>query len=251
MMQTETINKSRRRVERISLTIPVRVDCQESKIVSWSEITRFDSLSSFGAGFALSQKVEVGQLLLLTASFPSELRDSDYSVWTLVRYCDVIKPLGNSKEHYSVGVAFMGKYPPVNHRANLDKRYLLSGFNQDGFCEIREMGTDPDPLDSPASFKIVRQDKRHSIPFEVFVEVLDEKQKAIDYDLTITENVSRGGSALKTNLDARIGSFVRISLIGYDISILAIVRNRHIGENGISRLHLESIDQQFPLDGVE
>ena len=143
-MQTETVNKSRRRVERISLTIPVRVDCQESKIVSWSEITRFHSISAIGADLSLTRKVMVGQLLLLTSSFPSKLRRFDYSetqyrVWTLVRHCKLIEASGSSKESFLVGLAFIGQYPPQSYRKSPDKRYLLSNFNQAGFCEISEI----------------------------------------------------------------------------------------------------------------
>ncbi len=249
-MSVNTNQTSRRRAERISLSIPVKVEYQESKEVSWNEITRFQSISAFGADFALSQKVAVGQLLLLTATFPPEFRGFDYSVWTLVRRCEPIKASGSSKEHFLIGVGFIGKYPPISHRANPGKRYLLSGFNKDGFCEIAEMRADDELSHPKFSFKIQRREERHSIPFEAIVEILDEKENPIFQESTVTENISHRGSAIKTVLDSEIGSYVRISLVGYDISILAAVRNRRIGEDGVSRLHLENIDGRFPLEGI-
>ena len=98
---------------------------------------------------------------------------------------------------------------------------------------------------------VARRDERYAIPFEVYIEILDEKQSPIDHDLTFTENISRRGSAVRTILDAQIGHYLRINPIGYDLSILAIVRNRRIDEDGVPRLHLEFLDNQFPLERIE
>ncbi len=255
-MQAETDKKSRRRIERISLSIPVRVEGRENKDVSWSEMTHFHSISAFGAGFNLSHKVIVGQLLLLTTAFPTKLRCYDFSevqykVWTLVRHCESVKISENSKEIFTIGVAFLGKNPPVSHLENPSKRYLLSNFNKNGFCEISELGDNDDEPLAEKHTLVERRDERYAIPFEVFVEILDEKQNPIDHDLTFTENVSRSGSAIRTILNAQVGNYVKINPVGYDLSILAVVRNRRTDEDGISRLHLEFIDQQFPLDGIE
>ncbi len=247
----ETFTISRRRVERAPLSITVRVDRQESKNALSSEITRFHTLSSFGADFILSQRVEVGQLLLLTATFPSNVEGFDYQIWTLVRHCQAVKSSSRTKEHFLVGVAFVGKYPPINHRQNPDKRYILSNFNQAGFCEISEMSSAVTASFSEANYEISPRDNRYPIPFEIFVEVLDEKQNPVEYEYTVTENINQKGSVVKTFLDAEIGDYVKISLIEGNFSILAIVRNRRIGDDGIPRLHLEFLDQKFPLEGIE
>jgi len=247
----ETFTISRRRVERASLSITVRVDRQESKNVLSSEITRFQTLSSFGADFILSQKVEVGQLLLLTASFPSDVKGFDYQIWTLVRHCQAVKSSGRAKEHFLVGVAFVGKYPPINHRQNPDKRYVLSNFNKDGFCEISEMSSDVTASFSEENYEVSPRDNRYPIPFEIFVEVLDEKQNPVEYEFTVTENINQKGSAVKTFLDAEIGNYLKIGLVEGNFSILAIVRHRRIGDDGIPRLHLEFLNQKFPLEGIE
>jgi hypothetical protein len=249
----QTNAPSRRRVERIALTIPVRVDGQVNKDALWSEITRFNSISAFGAGFELNRKVLVGQLLLLTTSFPAKLRcfdfsEAQYRVWSLVRHCE---PIESAPEGYRVGVAFLGKNPPISHLENPAKRYLLSSFNQLGFCEITEIDDENSNFIPEEKVFIPRRDERYSIPFEVFIEILDEKQNPLDHDLTFTENVSRHGSAIRTILDAKIGHYVRLNPVGYDLSILAVVRNRRVDEDGIPRLHLEFLDQQFPLEGIE
>ncbi len=250
---TKQVTQSRRRVERIPLTIPVKIDGRENTDLAWSEITRFNSISAFGAGFTLNRQVFAGQLLLLTTSFPTKLRrfdfsDPQYRVWTLVRHC---APIENSTGSYQVGVAFLGKNPPISHLKNPSKRYLLSSFNQLGFCEITDLDEEnSDYLPDSRTF-VERREERYSIPFEVFIEVLDQNQNPVDHDLTFTENVSRSGLALRTILDTPVGNYVRINPVGYDLSILAIVRNRQFGKDCIPRLHLEFLDQKFPLEGIE
>jgi hypothetical protein len=253
MTPAEALDKSRRRIERIQLSIPVRINGEESKNEVWDEVTRFDSISAFGAGFKLNHKVGVGQLLLLTTPFPTKLRHFDYGeaqyrVWALVRHCALVE---NSTEQYSVGVAFLGKNPPLSFLENPGKRYLLSNFNKLGFCEISEIEAKEEKVLENEKAMVERRDERYSIPFEVFIEFLDDKQTPIDHDLTYTENVSLRGSAVRTILDAQIDNYVRINPLGYDLSILAIVRNRQIDEDGIPRLHLELLDSQFPLEGIE
>ena len=69
--------------------------------------------------------------------------------------------------------------------------------------------------------------------------------------MTVTENISLSGAAVFTSLEAEIGSFVRVKSDQYDVSIIAIVRGKRLGTDGISRLHVEFIDRFFPLDGIE
>src|SRR3954470_6277932 len=110
-----TENESRR-IQRISLPLPVRVEVKIDSTVSWNEITRLMDVSAFGAGFNLGRPVKRGRMVLLTLPMPRQLRSFDYSepqyrVWALVRRCVPINKLNKNTE-FSIGVAFTGKNPP-------------------------------------------------------------------------------------------------------------------------------------------
>ena len=96
-----------------------------------------------------------------------------------------------------------------------------------------------------------RPETRYHIPIEVVIEVLDEKGKVSASEKTVTENISRRGAAVFTTLEVTRGRFVRVTSAQYQISAIAAVRGRRIGANGVPRLHLEFVDRQWPLEGIE
>jgi len=55
---TTTVEKENRRIQRISLPLPVRVEVRISKDVSWYEITRLNDVSAFGCGFMIKRPIK-------------------------------------------------------------------------------------------------------------------------------------------------------------------------------------------------
>jgi hypothetical protein len=251
MQDIDTLLK-RRRVERIALRIPVRIEGRENLEESWNEISRFQSLSAFGAGFILQRQVRVGQLVLLTAPVPQKLRRFDYSeqqyrVWGLIRYCN------HNNSAYEVGVAFLGKHPPPSYKENPAKIYDLVRFDENGLTRIRESTDQPleAPPAPPPREEIPRKHDRHPIPVEIYLETLDPNKKATAYEITVSENISVGGASVFASFDVPVGELVRVNFVVFNVSILAKVRNRRTGDDGMPRLHLEFIDKQLPLEGIE
>jgi hypothetical protein len=70
-------------------------------------------------------------------------------------------------------------------------------------------------------------------------------------ETTVTENISRRGAAVFTSLDVARGRFVRLTSKQYQIAVIGAVRARRTGADGITRLHLEFVDKQWPLEGIE
>ena len=97
----------------------------------------------------------------------------------------------------------------------------------------------------------LRPETRHNIPMDVTVEAFDEKGEVAASESTVTENISRRGAAVFTTLDVARGRFVRLTSKQYGISVVAAVRARRTGPDGITRLHLEFVDKQWPLEGIE
>jgi len=96
-----------------------------------------------------------------------------------------------------------------------------------------------------------RIDTRHHIPINVVMEIIDMHGGVGTMESTVTENISRRGAAVMTTMNVEDGRFVRLSSQEFGISVLAAVRGRRTGADGVLRLHLEFIDRDWPLGGVD
>jgi len=247
--------KSRRLRERLPLNLPVRVQCQESLQHQWVEMSRLIDVTPFGARFTITRPTEPGRLLYLTLPMPRQLRcfdhvEDQYRVWSLVRSLRAIPAEKDKPPRYEVGVAFIGKHPPRSFLLDPKIRYeVASSATESGLYGL----TERQDLSSPNVRRVdkPRPETRHFIPVEVTVEALDEDGRVAASEPTVTENISRRGAAVFSSLDIERGAFVRVISHQYQISVIAAVRGRRLGPDGIPRLHLEFIDRQWPLEGIE
>jgi hypothetical protein len=240
-------SKSNRKRERLELALPVRVHCRESLEHEWVEVTRLIDVTPFGVRFSLSRPTEPGRLLHLTLPMPRQLRcfdhvEQQYRVWALVRNITASSGKG-TEPRFEVGVAFVGKRAPASYDLDPARRYEVSkSLTQNGLWELVEIQPKKHiPSDGP------RPDTRHNMPVEVTIELFDEKGQIAQTETTVTENISRRGAAVFTTLNIASGRFVRLTSNQYQLSILAVVRGRRAGTDGIPRLHLEFIGQEWPL----
>jgi hypothetical protein len=247
--------KSKRIRERLELKLPVRVYCRESLDQDWVEMTRLSNVTPFGARFALGRPVEPGRLLHLTLPMPRQLRcfdhvEDQYRVWALVRNTRGLPSnIGETLPRFEVGVAFIGKRAPASYDLDPTKRYdVAASPTETGLWSLQEQ-TEGGPQHVPSSDP--RPETRHNIPIEVLLEVFDEKGKVAATEQTVTENISRRGAAIFTTLNLARGRFVRLTSTQYQISVLAVVRANRTGADRIPRLHLEFMDRQWPLEGIE
>ena len=241
-----------RRLPRFSLSLPVRVEFRINEKDGWEEITRLTDISAFGAGFNLSRHVKCGRLLHLTIPLPRQMRCYDYTepqykVWGLVRSC-IPKENPSSDESNAVGVAFIGKNPPLSYFEDPNKLYEISYLKNDKLWNVVEASIDPE---GNVMQKDLRRHSRFSIPTNVVIEKLDESGNVTASEPTVTENLSLSGAAIFSMLDAEAGDFVRVRSEQYDVTIISVVRGRRVGQDGIPRLHVEFVDRFFPLEGIE
>jgi hypothetical protein len=245
--------QSKRVRERLELALPVRVHGRDNEEVEWVERSRLLDVTPFGARFTLPRPTEPGRLLHLTLPMPRQLRcfdhvEDQYRVWALVRNIKMV-PAADEKgvARFEVGVAFIGKRPPASYESNPTQRYDVAASATDsGLWGIQEM----EQQDRAALAEKPRPETRHSMAIDVIVEVFDEKGHVSQKETTVTENISRRGAAVFTTLDAESGRFVRLTSAQYNISVVAAIRARRKGADGIMRLHLEFIDRQWPLEGI-
>ena len=243
--------RTRRMRERLELSLPVRVQGRESEDYAWVELTRLIDVTPFGARFSIAHPTEPGRLLHMTMPMPRQLRcfdhvEQQYRVWALVRNVKAAAPSSSDKlPRFEVGVAFVGKRPPASFEVDPTKRYEVAASPSEsgmwGLCEVERTSMPGDP----------RPETRHNIPMDVIIEAFDDKGQVSASESTVTENISRRGAAVFTTLDVARGRFVRLTSRQYGIAIVAAVRARRTGADGITRLHLEFVDKQWPLEGIE
>jgi len=244
--------KENRRIQRISLPLPVRVEVRIDKDVSWYEITRLSDVSAFGCGFMLKRPLKRGRLALLTIPMPRQLRNFDhaepqYRIWGLSRRCI---PTGSPiTPEYSIGMAFIGKNPPAEYIEHPSRLYeLMERTNDDnGLWHISQADLRADDKHLPSE---LRKQTRYFIPEPVYIEQHDESGNLIRSEQTVTENISLGGAAVFTAHPVPHGTFLRFISERHDMNILSVVRGSRVGADGITRLHLEFIDRLFPLEGI-
>jgi len=246
---TQPVDQDNRRIQRISLPLPVRVEVRVDRTVAWNEITRLSDVSAFGAGFNLKRPIKRGRLIQMTIPMPRQLRSYDYSepqykIWGLVRRC--ISAAGGE---YSIGVAFIGKTPPPDFLDHPSMLYDISHRSADeGFFRL----VDADLMASEDHLPPdQRKQTRFHIPESLRIEKVDEQGNVLETETTVTENISLGGAAVFTTMKTDKGDFLRVTSDRFNITILAIARGVRTGPDNIPRLHLEFIDRFFPLEGIE
>jgi PilZ domain len=214
-------------------------------------MTRLEDISAFGAAFNLKRPVKRGRLILISLPMPRQLRCYDYlepqyRVWAVVRRCIAIATSDDSRE-YAVGIAFVGKNPPQGYVENPAKLYELATREDGGLWQLYEMPAIPDESELPVD---LRRHTRFAIPEPILIESLDENGDVSESEATVTENLSLGGAAVFSSFNVEAGTFLRVRSERHGISIISIVRGSSLGQDGIARLHLEFIDNFFPLEGI-
>lgn len=210
----------------------------------WKEVGDIVSVSATGAGFYLQRECPVGTILSLMVPLPAHLRCYDhdkefYRVWGLVQHCQ--KLAGEDLTGYHIGVAFIGKNPPSSYKDDPKQNYRICGMNEDGLWKVDEAKT---------TFK-TRKHIRYWKSIRLYLGILDSKKDLSGGERTTTENISKSGAAVFTTLDVNIGDRVKFISKEFDFSGLAVVCNRQTGDDGNTRLHLQFVENVFPVDKLD
>ena len=250
----QLLDDENRDIRRTAISLPLSVEVKDRHGTLWSDFGWFQDVSKVGAGFSLPRQIQRGRLVLLKSRLPKEYRSFDfnkleYNVWGLVRRCIETQDASGTS-FFSVGVAFVGKNPPPNYYRDPSALFELSGTNpnKDSAWELLHVDM-PAEADTPPVEK--RRHTRLHMAETVILQLMDAGGKVAPPETTITENISPYGAAVFSQLHAAIGSFLRVTLVRDDTTLIAIVRDKHIGPDAMPRLHIEFIDKLYPLDGIE
>jgi hypothetical protein len=208
-------------------------------------MSRLVDVTPFGARVRLKRPTETGRLLLLTMAMPRPLRcfdhvEDQYRVWSLVRHLRVLDAAKHNGAVIEIGVAFVGKRPPESFLKDPSTRYDIANLQSGMWAlqeESAELLSEVDPSDK-------RNETRHTIPMEITLEVFGSEQEAPQIENTVTENISQHGAAVFTALNLERGRFVKLRTRD-GVEVLAVVRNRIVGADGIARLHLQFVGSEW------
>jgi hypothetical protein len=227
--------------ERLALHLPVRVQGRETPDFEWTEITRLTNVTPFGAGFPLKHPTEKGRLLYMTIPMPRQLRvfdhvEDQYRIWAIVRYMKA--SVAQKGTVFDVGVAFIGKKPPASFEKEPWKRYDIS-------TSAFQAQVPADDILIPLMDQ--RAHTRHKMAVDMRVELVDINGEVVASEHTVTEEISTRGATIFTTLEIPAGRFIRVTSEQHRITTHAAIRSRSTGVDGIARIHVEFIDNEWPL----
>jgi len=234
---------------RAAPSLPVLVRAQGPAGDAGEEATRLFNITSRSATLLLSRPPELGQLLRLTLPSPGAQAAQAGGrgfLWGLVwavapRRADEGEP---ADERHHVSVVFVGDEIPTGGEGPPRFTFLAE---EDGRFRLQRLLADT----LPVARRRHQRESRLAIPVEVTLETLAPDGSATAREQTVTENLSRSGAAVWTSLDARQQHLVRLICERHNVRLTAVVRGRRTGPDGITRLHIEFLDGQWPLERMQ
>lgn len=219
------------------------VQMREGSDDVWQEVTRVPILAHNSAGFCVSRPCVVGRLLSLVLPMPVEMRafdkDTDgYAVMAIVQNC--YKSTVDGQSVFEVRVGFVGKNAPDSYRRDPRQSYRIIGMNPDGFWQI---------VEADVQFK-TRAASRFAIATQVSVSLLRNGEVMSGKEVCFTRNISASGVSLPCNLCLKEGDKVKVAFKKYDFYAFAMVRSRKVSKGKVPILHLEFIDEKFPIEKI-
>lgn len=244
MKSTRKSTKSESRTaQRVSSALKTLVKVRDSDNEVWKDVTEVTTVSKNGAGFDLRRPCAVGRLVTLVLPMPRELRVYDeeeklYPVMGLVQYCNEAKE--NGEGVYHVGVGFIGKVVPGSFRVNPLQSYRITGMTSEGLWTVTE-------VDTPFT---IRRDPRFWVAFDVSVTLLQKEKRTSKKENAVTQNIGAGGAAVVCELDAKVGDTVKFGCKAFNFYTMATVRELKERKNLPPTLHLEFVENRFPVDKI-
>lgn len=198
------VANNKRRHSRLGIALPVRVTGHSPSGTPWQEIAKCEDASEGGCSFVLQHAVVTGQVLELQLALPKRFRAYDAMKQAYHTYALVLSARLDTTGN-RVGVAFLGRTPPVGYDRTPGGRFL--------------------------------PERRHSRRGELFLKVKLTRGEA--EEKTVLENFGPGGARVMTAQPFVEGEVVTIEDAEGSFHARAEVRAIYIGKDGIRRLNLK------------
>lgn len=216
---------NRRRSNRYSLSIPVRVTGVHRVDGMWHELAETFDVSELGVGLSLRTGVRCGAVVHMSLPLPVKLRrhghaDRSYDVYAVVRRAE---PPQNGIR--SVGLEFLGREAPHGYSENPWATFHIGKW--EGIERRRE--------------------QRVACAEIVALEYLDDRMKHIRQEVAVTENVSPSGVRVYLKAAPPDFGLVKVTNLNRSFTGLATVRNRFVASDGFERLCLRFVEGEWPM----
>jgi len=217
---------------------------KDSPDTTWKEVVEVASVSATGAGFFIPRELQVGTIVAVMVPLEAHLRCYDhdkelYRVLGLVQHCQALT--GEEHSGYHVGVAFVGKHAPESYKDNPHQNYKICGMNENGLWKVTE---------ARGPFK-VRRHLRYWTNVDLYLALVDAHRDSLSGEKTTTENISKSGAAVFSTLEVGVGDRVKFICEKFDFSGLAVVCNNQVANDGKQRLHLQFVENSFPVEKLD
>lgn len=217
--------------------LPVGVRWREPTGEEHAESSQLLNVTPRSATLTLERQPELGQLLCLALPGSRSVAGAPpNNLWALVW------ATAEAGRRHSVSVVFVCEEVPVGREEECEPLFAYLA-EEDGRFRLQRMMADASPGQHDK-----RRESRVRLPVEVTLELLNEDDVPTARELTVTENLSRGGAAVWTSLAAEEGQRVRLSNESHGVSLTAVVRRRRSGPDGITRLHIQFLYGRWPLE---
>jgi len=268
----------RRTNPRLGLAIPMHVQGFLADGTTWEEVTTTIDVSSGGACFPLGHEADLGRVLLVTLALPRRLRQYDLTEPSY-RVYSVVRGVRRTSDPPRIAVIFCGKHPPRGFEERPAARYVpptapLVGARAPQGLRAGDLEDEPPPsLDTLVGGPPVApglppppvpgapvpefqspdespEDRRHSPRVELFVnftiQLVDEWGAVLQEELTVADNVSKGGARVMTSLAFTVGDVLLLQEAKGSFATRAEVRATTRVQRTIDRLHLRFLDREAP-----
>lgn len=222
---SEANTNDRRRIERMKLSIPVRVVGHDRIHGKWDEMTHTVDVSRFGAAIRLQRRVRPGLVLHLTLPLPTKLRCYGYADPTYRVYA-IVRRVGLPEDGFRVvGLEFLGQNPPA-------------GYFEKPWSTFKTKWEGPER----------RREPRLEATETVNVEYLGGSMQPLRSEIAVTENISPSGARIMVRSAPAELDLVRIIHPSRNFESLAAVCNRYLGRDGFERLCLRFINARLQIE---
>lgn len=230
-----------RAANRVATDIKAIVQFKQESKETWKEITHLSSISRSGCSFNLTQPCPVGRLVTMVTPMPTEFRAYDlneevYPVIGLVQHCYEVT--NDDQKTYRLGVAFVGKSFPESYEVDPLQNYHICGTTSSGMWKITESGK---------KFH-VRNAPRFWVSLPVTLTLIQKEKRSHQKEETVTANISATGVSVLSTLHVKIGDRLKFASKKLDFYTIGVVRNRRTRADKHSIVHLEFVDNRFPIE---
>jgi hypothetical protein len=238
--------EDRRKSPRMALGVPLSVRGHEPDGTPWEErVTTLDT-SGGGIAFPSAHPLNKGQIVFLSLPLPRSLREFDFNDPTYRVYA-LVRNTVATDSGLRVGVMFFGKMPPRGYDKNPTARFLLPWDAPEDEPRPSAAGR---PAPEPAAPEADPNDRRRGPRHDVFVNLTlqqeDEWGTVLQEELTVTENIGKGGARVMTSLPFAKGDIVLVQDQGAAFQTRAEVREVEPANGRVRKLSIKFLDAPPP-----